>query len=131
MKFQRFKFGNVYNNFKQQLQADLVARLHDALGSNRKVFLHICEQNFTNIIFLKCTSQNFISILQLIDWRKDKGKPEDHKTFIDVSALQVNTCRNTSNTLHGSLYHSDISPTFFKFYRKVLKCFLSRNCGLI
>ena len=24
---------------------------------------------------------------KLIDWRKNKGKPIDHKTFLDVSAL--------------------------------------------
>ena len=26
---------------------------------------------------------------KVMDWRKDKGKIEDHKTFLDVPALQV------------------------------------------
>ena len=27
---------------------------------------------------------------RLVDWRKDKGKVEDHKTYVDVPALKVN-----------------------------------------
>ena len=30
-----------------------------------------------------------IYIFQLVDWRKDKGKIEDHKTFLDIAALKV------------------------------------------
>ena len=30
-----------------------------------------------------------ISSQKIIDWRKDKGKEEDHKTLINVQALNV------------------------------------------
>ena len=29
----------------------------------------------------------------MVDWRKDKGNIEDHKTFVDVSSLKVGTIK--------------------------------------
>ena len=31
----------------------------------------------------------FNSNTQIVDWHKDKGKAEDHKTFVNVIALKV------------------------------------------
>ena len=32
---------------------------------------------------------NYFTSVQIVDWRKDKGKVKDHKTFIDVTALKA------------------------------------------
>ena len=30
--------------------------------------------------------------LQMLDWKKEKGKDNDYKTFLDVLALKVTSC---------------------------------------
>ena len=58
-----------------------------------------------------------MNTFQLVDWRKDKGKVEDHKTYLDVPALKVNTVlRPLFSTFIDGNNFGNKSGLFFRSY---------------